>query len=470
VKKHNLKYFNNSGFHFRFWWNSHRHLIDSFACTACVASCRYIRNMAAKELDDMTECSICTEAFTDPRVLPCIHSFCLKCLLSYGKDRQPGDSMPCPLCRKEFTIPDDGLSGIQKNFFMEKLVHVSKLSVGEEANNVLCDACSGDEASASETSKRASMYCIQCQQKYCEPCSRSHTRMKFTANHLQVEIGKQLQKEEIALKLRATCDIHKDEEIKVFCLECQLAICMMCFIKSHKTHDCSDIEEVSDGLRTQAKSDTDKASELLKKTGEVLPRFEKEKNDLIKHLADVEGEINAAADKLIAAIQRNRVKLLSDVESIKLKRVKQLETVKQEVEQHMTALESFKRHSETLLSSGTACDVTRSANSLHDRADELMMFDVIGHVDNSLPSLNVNFLPSTDLNADTGSLIGSIIAEGLFRHALTVVGLLVHTASRFDVNVIEYRILTFFTTIADYWFLCYGDSRCDAVCSLFHCG
>jgi len=74
-----------------------------------------------KEVDDMTECPICNELFTDPRVLPCIHTFCLKCLENYGKDRPPGDDMPCPLCRKEFTIPDDGLSGIQKDFFMEPL-------------------------------------------------------------------------------------------------------------------------------------------------------------------------------------------------------------------------------------------------------------------------------------------------------------------------------------------------------------
>ena len=66
----------------------------------------------------------------------------------------------------------------------------------------------------------------------------------------------------------------------------------------------------------------------------------------------------------------------------------------------MTALESFKRYSETLLSSGTACDEA-SAKSLHDRADELMMFDVVDHVDNSLPPLNVTFLASTALDTDT---------------------------------------------------------------------
>jgi len=169
---------------------------------------------------------------------------------------------------------------------------------------------------------------------------------------------------------------------------------MMCFIKSHKTHDCSDIEEVSMDCRKQVKRDTDKITELLK-IGWVLPRFEKAKNDLINRLAHIEGEINTAADKLIAAVERDRQKLLSEVESIKLKRVKQLETVKQEVEQHMAAMESLKQYSELLLSSGTACDVTRSANSLHSRAEELMTFDVISHVNSSLPSLNVTFTSSS---------------------------------------------------------------------------
>ena len=132
---------------------------------------------------------------------------------------------------------------------------------------------------------------------------------------------------------------------------------------------------------------------------------------MVKRLADIEGEINTAADKLIAAVERDRVKLLSEVESIRLKRVKQLETVYQEVEQHVVALESLKRYSETLLSSGTACDVTRSANSLHSRAEELMMFDVISHVDRSLPSTSVSFTSTSHLSDE--NLVGAIDEGGL---------------------------------------------------------
>jgi len=366
-----------------------------------------------KEVDDMTECSICCEVFTDPRVLPCIHTFCLKCLLDYGKDKQPGDRMACPMCRKEFTIPDDGLAGTQKNFFMEKLVHVRKLSTSQEAQHIPCDVCSSAQASAGETVKAASMYCVQCQQNYCEQCSLYHRNMKSSSSHTQVDIGKEYKSvEQISKMSPAMCEQHQNKEIEVFCQECRVAICMMCFIKSHKAHDCSDIQEVSDNLRGLVVTDKDKVTNCLKETEELLPRIEKEKNDVINHLAGIEDEINAAADKSIAAIQRDKVKLLSEVESIRLKRVKQLETVKEDVEQHMTALESFRRYSETLLSSGTACDVTRSANSLHVRADELMKFDVISHVDSSLPPADVTFTSSTLLDRDDRNLVGTITEEG----------------------------------------------------------
>ena len=73
---------------------------------------------------EVTECPICTEVIKDSKVLPCIHTFCLKCLEQYWKDEQPGNRVPCPLCRMEFEIPAGGLSRLPKNFFVEKLLDV----------------------------------------------------------------------------------------------------------------------------------------------------------------------------------------------------------------------------------------------------------------------------------------------------------------------------------------------------------
>jgi len=378
-----------------------------------------------KELDNVTECPICNDVFTDPRILPCKHTFCFECLLNclnYGKNRKPGDRLPCPVCRKKFTIPQDGLSGIQKNVDMKKLlrgIHVRKLSAGK-ARHILCDVCSGDEGRPSEATsaaKLASVHCFHCQQNYCCQCLQRHTTVTAASSHVTIEIGKQqrLQMKEIAVKLPTSCEIHKDEETEVLCLKCQLAICMICFTRSHtrKTHDCSVVEDVSVNFRKQMKNDKDKISELLEMTGTVLSRIEKENTDSVKRLADVKNEINTAADKMIAAIQRDRKKLLSELKSIKLQRVKQLEAARTGVEQHRKALESFKRDSETL-SSGTVCDVMKSANSLHDRADKLMLFDFISYVDSSLPPINVKFTSSSVLESNVENIVGSITKEGSF--------------------------------------------------------
>jgi len=82
----------------------------------------------------------------------------------------------------------------------------------------------------------------------------------------------------------------------------------------------------------------------------------------------------------------------------------------------MTELESFMGYSGMLLNSGTACDVTRSAYSLHEQADELMKFDVIGHVDSSLPPVNVTFTSSTLLDTYDRNLVGTVTEEGRMEH------------------------------------------------------
>ena len=165
---------------------------------------------------------------------------------------------------------------------------------------------------------------------------------------------------------------------------------------------------MSTDRRKQVKSDIDKITERLKKIGRVLPRFEKEKNDLVNRLAHIEGEIESAAKKLSLAVSKDLARLLPEVEWIRVKRVEQLETAKQEMYHHMAEMEILlEQYSELLLSSETACDVTRSANSLHSRVEELMMFDV----DSFLPPLNVIFT-STSLPC-VENLVGTMAKQGL---------------------------------------------------------
>src|SRR5579872_210531 len=122
-------------------------------------------------VDELTECCICAGKFTDPKILPCIHSFCLKCLKTYGEDNIPGDQLPCPLCRTNFTIPQTGFEGLPNNYFVNKLMNINKMAEekGEEEmkKSQLCDLC------LDEKEIEATSFCLVCHEHLCEACSKT---------------------------------------------------------------------------------------------------------------------------------------------------------------------------------------------------------------------------------------------------------------------------------------------------------
>ncbi|XP_010878885.4 tripartite motif-containing 13 isoform X2 [Esox lucius] len=73
--------------------------------------------------EDLT-CPICCCLFEDPRVLPCSHSFCKKCLegILEGNNRGPVWRPPfkCPSCRKE--TPQNGINSLQINYSLRGIV------------------------------------------------------------------------------------------------------------------------------------------------------------------------------------------------------------------------------------------------------------------------------------------------------------------------------------------------------------
>ncbi|XP_041346811.1 tripartite motif-containing protein 5-like isoform X2 [Gigantopelta aegis] len=61
----------------------------------------------ASSTDDEISCSLCLEIFTDPRGLPCGHTFCLTCLQNHIDANTTDDTFMCPNCRDVVGIPDN---------------------------------------------------------------------------------------------------------------------------------------------------------------------------------------------------------------------------------------------------------------------------------------------------------------------------------------------------------------------------
>ncbi|KAG7467411.1 hypothetical protein MATL_G00153570 [Megalops atlanticus] len=91
------------------------------AMIALLCASQQLNTMELLE-EDLT-CPICCCLFEDPRVLPCSHSFCRKCLEGIlDGNRSPSWRPPfkCPTCRKE--TPHNGIHSLQVNYSLRGIV------------------------------------------------------------------------------------------------------------------------------------------------------------------------------------------------------------------------------------------------------------------------------------------------------------------------------------------------------------
>ena len=72
--------------------------------------------MAASSIQDRREtltCAICRDILDHPKLLPCSHTFCLKCLV--GLTSSNAQSLSCPICRELTRVPPGGVSALKNN-------------------------------------------------------------------------------------------------------------------------------------------------------------------------------------------------------------------------------------------------------------------------------------------------------------------------------------------------------------------
>ncbi|XP_078594482.1 E3 ubiquitin-protein ligase TRIM56-like [Branchiostoma floridae x Branchiostoma japonicum] len=66
-------------------------------------------------LEDLLLCGICLDDFKTPKLLPCGHTFCEKCLENFAKR---GRAFCCPNCRRKIDLPHGGIRALPGNFWI----------------------------------------------------------------------------------------------------------------------------------------------------------------------------------------------------------------------------------------------------------------------------------------------------------------------------------------------------------------
>ena len=142
-------------------------------------------------LHDEVSCSVCLNAFTDPKILPCFHTFCLQCLNQLQQTSGTHGQITCPECRTKVQIPGSGdPKELPTNFRMNSLLDVMAIQ-NCNSTGVKCGNC--DNTSAH------SFYCFKCCIFWCEDCIGAHNIIRANKDHRVLAI------KDFKIKTSRTC-------------------------------------------------------------------------------------------------------------------------------------------------------------------------------------------------------------------------------------------------------------------------
>src|SRR6218665_3938758 len=328
----------------------------------------------AEELKNLVECCICTNNFNDPRLLPCSHTFCLKCLENLGEksSKLPGNSMACPLCSREFSIPTEGFSGLQRNLFVDKLMKMSR-TVGPLSAGIQCDVCLEERISDTEiATPHADTYCEDCEQNLCEECCKQHSRFRGTKLHKVIDVGEHSKRKLYSDKpIQSLCILHGRVTLKIFCFDCKTVLCAVCFIEAHQTHKGTEGNTVAEDFRKQIK---EMALELGQKESEVEEKCSKlnqNKSEFFQTLIHLEKEMMQHYEQIKETGEKQLKLILFKLENMRQTKLEEVADMKEALEKHTKNLVKHKSYCNDTAAAGSDVDVCQGLNILSEKVTEL---------------------------------------------------------------------------------------------------
>ena len=226
----------------------------------------------SSEEDDLLFCTVCMEEYEDPRALPCLHTFCYRCLLQLSlkegtisssqvklstNDSQQKEVLKCPLCSEEHPIPKDkGVAGFRKDFRIQKLKERQK------------------EVQTKENSSMVP--------------------------------GTEIEK----------CSFHSEKELLFHCENesCKLDICEVCWTDSHDKHTVTLLSKKLKDARDVLRKDVGKNMKVVVFQLEILSQAEKQINDRYSKVKDelktthkkLQSNLNSIFDKRLSELDRRK--------------------------------------------------------------------------------------------------------------------------------------------------------------------
>ncbi|CAK6972374.1 tripartite motif-containing protein 2 isoform X2 [Scomber scombrus] len=262
-------------------------------------------------------CSICLDRYENPKVLPCLHTFCERCLQNYI----PAHSLTlsCPVCRQTSILPEKGVAALQNNFFITNLMDVL-----QRAPN----SCSQEAAALNTVTT--------------------------------VAAGQLL-----------SCPNHGGNVMEFYCPPCETAMCQECTSGEHGEHPTVPLKDVVEQHKASLQDQLDAVKKRLPEIDSALQTLSEILQQLTNQKSSIEDDIHTTFDELQKTLNVRKSVLLMELEVNYGLKQKVLQAQLDTLLQGQEGINSSCNFTEQALSHGTEAEVLLVKKQMSERLIEL---------------------------------------------------------------------------------------------------
>ena len=305
-------------------------------------------------LHEEVSCSVCMSPFTDPKILPCFHTFCLHCLNELQRTSGKHGDITCPECLRKFQVPGSGYpKELPANFRMKTLLDVMTIQKCSVAG-VKCGNC--------EKTSAQSFYCFKCCAFWCDDCIAAHNIIRANKDHKVLAI-KDFQEQDIEDVLRRPVfcqkENHENKKLKFFCKDCEVAICNTCVVTLHEGHVKVPLQDAANErkLRLESLLESQKVKALQKRN--MITRLQSECNEIQEQVACVKKSAQNLVDNLMRVIEAKKQEIFKEVEDKAQQSIERVVEQISDVQKELWRIETSIKETERFLMRSTNAEIVQ---------------------------------------------------------------------------------------------------------------
>uniref|UniRef100_A0A1B6L209 RING finger protein 207 n=1 Tax=Graphocephala atropunctata TaxID=36148 RepID=A0A1B6L209_9HEMI len=304
---------------------------------------------SSPQSDGEQSCSICNDKLHSPRLLSCLHVFCLGCLEKKKRMVENGrETIVCPKCQQETYLGRKGVHGLACDYISTNIQDM--LAINSKA--MVCTSC--------KTKEKAVARCSDCAHFLCPNCDTAHQYMRCFENHKVVSFEVLLKaKEAVPIHKPVFCETHVTEPMKFFCNTCSVTICNECVVVDHCAPE-HHYERLSDAYERHKEH----LHSLMGESKTKMAYCEDATNSLNNALAELQaqhdnakGLINETFQSYKAMLEKRKDDILDELKELHSERELKIMEMFHVVEKSVERIEDASKFTQRLLEHGSPAEV-----------------------------------------------------------------------------------------------------------------